>query len=92
MSSDEMTFAPELGLNIGYQITQHLRAFAGYDFLYLSNVLRPGDQIDRGINFSQTVQSAIAGNTTASGTRPALPFTESDFWAQGINLGLEFRY
>jgi hypothetical protein len=92
VSRDQIVFAPELSVKVGYQLTQNLRVFAGYDFLYLSNVLRPGDQIDRGINVSQTVQTVIAGNTGAPGTRPTLTFAGTEFWAQGINLGLEYRY
>jgi hypothetical protein len=82
----------EVGVNLGYQVTPSLRAFIGYDFLYLSDVLRPGNQIDRFINTGQTLQNAIAGGTFASGTRPAVPLTASEFWAQGINFGLGFRY
>jgi hypothetical protein len=92
MSRDQFAIVPELGLKVGYQLTHQLRFYAGYDLLYISKVLRPGDQIDRGINVSQTVQSTIAGNAAATGTRPAFAFADSDFWAQGINLGLEFRY
>jgi len=55
-------------------------------------VLRPGDQIDRGINVAQTVQGAIAGTAATPGARPAVSLVGSDFWAQGVNLGLEFRY
>jgi hypothetical protein len=92
VSRDQFAVVPEVGVKIGCQLTPRLRVYAGYDFLYLSNVLRPGEQIDRGINFSQTVQSVIAGNAAAQGTRPAQTFVGSDFWAQGVNLGLEFRY
>jgi hypothetical protein len=89
---DQIAFIPEIGVKIGYQITEALRIYAGYDLLYVSSVIRPGDQIDRGINFSQTVQSVIAGNPAATGTRPAATLTASDFWMQGIQLGLEVRY
>ena len=43
---------PEVGLNVGYQMTDHIRAFVGYNFLYWSNVIRPGDQIDRVIDIN----------------------------------------
>jgi hypothetical protein len=87
-----MAIVPEVGLNIGYQATRSIRAYVGYDFLYLSNVLRPGNQIDRSINTSQTVQSAIAGNSPAPGERPAVPLSGSEFWAQGIHFGLGLSY
>jgi hypothetical protein len=91
-SRDQIAIAPEVGVKLSYQLTRGLRLFAGYDFLYLSSVIRPAELIDRGINLSQTVQSAIAGNASAPGSRPAVNLVGSDFWAQGINLGLEFRY
>jgi Putative beta barrel porin-7 (BBP7) len=92
VSRDCFAVAPELGVTLGYRVTDAIRVSAGYDFFYLSNALRPGNQIDRGINFSQTVQSTIAGNAAAAGSRPAATLTDSDFWAQGLRLGLELRY
>ena len=92
INRDQIAIAPEIGVKVSYQLTRGLRISAGYDFLYLSNVIRPGEQIDRTINLSQTVQAAIAGNPAAPGTRPAMILAGSDFWAQGINMGLEFRY
>jgi len=68
---------PEVGLTAGYQVTDWMRASIGYDLLYWNSVLRPGNQIDRMIN-------------EVSRSSPA--FNATDFWAQGINLGLEFRY
>jgi Putative beta barrel porin-7 (BBP7) len=84
----EFAVLPEFGINLGFEITPHVRATFGYTFLYLSRVVRPGDQID------QTVTPALgaAAAAAAGATRPALLFRESDFWAQGLNLGLEFRY
>ncbi|HXD86527.1 MAG TPA: BBP7 family outer membrane beta-barrel protein [Urbifossiella sp.] len=36
---------PEANLRAGIQLSQQARVFAGYNFLYLSNVVRAGDQI-----------------------------------------------
>jgi hypothetical protein len=91
-SRHEFEAVPEVGINVGYYITGGLRAFLGYDFLYLSNVLRPGNQIDRTITFSQTVQNSIAGNPSAPGDRPVVLLVGSSFWAQGLNFGVEWRY
>jgi hypothetical protein len=86
-SRDFFTWAPEVGLNLGYQFTPHLRGYVGYNFLYWSDVLRPGNQIDRVVNVNQ-LPPAIPGGPA----RPAFTFNGSDFWAQGVNFGLEFRY
>jgi len=87
-TESQFTVLPEFGANLGFQVTSHLRATVGYTFLYLSRVVRAGDQID------QTVTPALgaAAAAAAGATRPALLFRESDFWAQGVNAGLEFRY
>ncbi len=91
-TANQLTVVPELNVSLGYQLTRGVRAFIGYDFLYVSSVIRPGNQIDRSINVSQTLQSAIAGNTPTAGTLPAINLAASDFWAQGINFGIEWNY
>jgi hypothetical protein len=77
--------------SINSQLNNHLRIYAGYTFLYWSDVARPGDQIDRGINTSQLpIVGASAGS--AGSNRPTFSFKETDFWAQGVNAGLEFPF
>ncbi len=65
----------------------------GYSFLYVSSVARPGDQIDRVINpnTSPAIGSNFSG-AVSSPPHPALNVQSSDFWAQGLNFGLEFRW
>jgi hypothetical protein len=71
-------------------ITPQLRAFVGYDLLYWTQVDRPGSQVDTNINLSQ---SAILGTGALTGPAyPAPVLNRTDFWAQGVNVGLEFRY
>jgi hypothetical protein len=82
---------PELGVQLGYQLSRHVRFFAGYTFLYWSTVVRPGNQIDRVLNPMQVPVVGPPGLLTGP-ARPAFSFHESDFWAQGGNFGLEFRY
>ena len=41
---------PQVGVRAGAQLTDYARVYVGYDFLYLSNVLRAGDQIDPRVN------------------------------------------
>jgi hypothetical protein len=77
----------ELALKAGYQITPQLRIHAGYDFLFWSNVLRPGNVIDTAINTNQIPPGALVGVS-----RPAPRLEGSDFWAQGIDLGAVFSF
>ncbi len=76
-AADRFALAPEGQLNFGYQLTPCLRAQVGYDFLYLSRVARPGNQID---------------NTFDGVNHPLVPLTSSSFWAQGLTLGLQLNF
>ena len=89
-SRDVFALAPELNLSVGYQFTQRIRGFAGYNFLYVSDVVRPADQIDRTVNPTQ-VPSLSAG-PLAGAARPAFAFQDSDFWVQGMNVGLLLQF
>jgi hypothetical protein len=91
---DEFAVVPEVGVTVGYQVTQHWRLFAGYNFLYWSSVIRPGDQIDPVLDVNQIPRFVPAGLTLPGvlPPRPAPQFSQSDFWAQGATLGVEFRW
>jgi hypothetical protein len=87
-TQSEFAVIPELQLQLGYEITQHFRVFAGYNLIYVSNVVRPGDQIDRTVSFNQ-----LAGlPPTSTPARPLPLFNTTDFWVHGVNFGLEFRW
>jgi hypothetical protein len=88
---DELAFIPEVGLNVGLQLTRHWKAYAGYSFLWVSTVARAGEQIDPVVNVSQF--PLRSGNGPLVGpARPAFTFNGTDFWAQGLNFGLEVSY
>ena len=79
--------APELAVKAGYQVTPQLRLHAGYDFLFWSNVVRPGGVIDTAINPNQLPPSPpVAPN------RPAPRLDGADFWAHGIEVGADFSF
>jgi hypothetical protein len=88
---DRFSVVPEGRLGFGVQVTDYLRVSIGYTFLYWSNVARPGDQIDRVVN--PAALPILGGTAPAVGpARPAFTFKDTDFWAQGLSVGLEFRY
>jgi hypothetical protein len=89
---DPFSFLPEGALNVGYTITPHLRVSVGYDVLYWSRVTRPGDQIDTVIDASKAPSLTGLGFAASPIARPVPQLKESDFWAQGITAGLEFRW
>lgn len=85
---------PEAQLRLGAYVTRSIRIFGGYDVLYVSDVVRPGNQIDRTLNL--TGNGALTGTGTplpiTGASRPQPLFNHTDFWVQGITFGLEFRY
>ena len=84
---------PEVALSAGYRITPAATIVLGYSFLYASNVVRPGNQLSRPINWTQTTAHTENPNAQLSG--PALPtfqFNRSAFWVQGVSLGLTVRF
>jgi hypothetical protein len=96
---NRLAFVPEGGIKLGFQATQHCRLFVGYSFLYLSDVVRPGDQIDTRVDLRQVpVASFATGGGPVPGVLmppavlPANPMKRSDFWAQGVNFGVEFKF
>lgn len=76
-SKNRFAVAPEAQLNVGYQISPYLRALVGYDFLFLSSVARPGNQID---------------NNYDGVNRPTVFLASSTYWAQGLTMGLQLSY
>jgi hypothetical protein len=95
-SQTRFSVVPEVGLTLNYQVYSWLRLSAGYNFLYWSDVVRPAQQIDRNVNFNhQPVITAAGAVTPGSGVGAAVPmprFQTTDFWAHGINFGVELRY
>ena len=77
--------APEAQVKLGYQLTPSVKLTVGYDFLYISNVIRPTDQINRDIPKGQTFQQ---DGTVASTSTPGKLFKSTDFYAQGLNVGM----
>ena len=88
---DDFSVVPELRINVGYQVTDHLRAFIGYTFLYWTEVVRPGEQVNLNVNSTQ-IPTSLEFGPLVGPAQPSFSFHHSDFWAQGLNLGAEFRF
>lgn len=92
-SRTEFAVVPEVALALGYRVTPAVSFFLGYNFLYASSVVRPGNQINRNVNTTQSV--AYTGEPVVDSTGPAQPsfsFKTSDYWAQSVSFGVEMRF
>lgn len=83
---------PEVGLQVGYYLTPHWRLAVGYNLLYLNNVVRPGDQIDTGLDVTRIPNFNLGGPavTPLPYPRPAPTFKQSDLFIQGISFSVQF--
>jgi hypothetical protein len=84
---NDFSVIPEFGLTLGYDLTCRLKATFGWSFLYWSSVMRPADQIDTNLNPTQFPPGTLRGVPS-----PAFRPVMTDFWAQGLNVGLDYRY
>jgi hypothetical protein len=85
-SADELAILPELGINFRYQATRSLSLTLGYSLLYLSEIVRTGDQIDTTLNPTQ-----LLGGNLVGPNRPLPQFNATDLWAQGFGVGLQWE-
>ena len=79
---------PEFGVNLHRQLNACWKLNIGYSLLIVTNVVRPGDQIDTQLDPNQFPPPATAGPFTF----PKFAFNDSDIWLQGINVGLEYNF
>ena len=84
-------------MTLCYQVTQRVRLTAGYNFLYWSNVFRPGEQIDRNLDAARIPNFCNLDPTQCphgliNPPRPQPTNRDTGFWAQGISLGLEVKF
>lgn len=75
---------PEATVKVGYRSGDRSRVYLGYNFLYLSEAARPGDQVQ-----SCGCAASATGMTATTPTPAVVP---SDFWVQGLLFGVEYRY
>jgi hypothetical protein len=84
---DRVGWIPEFTLTFGYKPRRWLELNAGYNIIWLSDVVLSGDQIDTGVNLTQT-----GGNPLIGPARPAFDFRETEYWLHGFNFGLTVTY
>jgi Putative beta barrel porin-7 (BBP7) len=95
---DRFTVVPEVNLNIAYDMRTWLRLSLGYDFLYWSSVVRPGDQILPEASAGAKTPPPFGQVPTFPGFGPGaapvppVPDHTTDFWAHGLTFGISLRF
>ncbi len=83
----DVTLIPELGVNVAYDLTDHVRLRGGYSFLYWENVTRPSSQIDTSINPNLVPPGAGGGPA-----KPTEAVAGNNLYVHGIIFGVEVRF
>lgn len=89
--TNRFAIMPELGAQIGAQVTSHVRLLLGYQWLYINDVVRPASQIDTAIN-QRLVPASLSFGSRAGQNAPVITARHDDFFAQGITFGIDIRY
>ena len=86
------------GLDVGVTFAKNIWVSVGYNFLYWSSVVRPGEQIDRRLDVTQIPNFSPPPSPPFGPTLPTNPqvpqrlLKDSDFWAHGLTAGIEIRF
>lgn len=82
-------YMSELNVRFGYRFNEHWLVSVGYTFLYWGNIIRPEEQINPDID-PRNVPSNLSYNPNAH--LPPFALQATNYWAQGLTFGLEYRY
>ena len=91
-SNTRFSAIPEVGANIGIQLMPGVFVRVGYSFLYWSSVARAGQQINRNLDVTQIPTSQFYGLNGGTGQPVFGSIVHSTYFAQGLNIGMEFRF
>jgi hypothetical protein len=84
-----LTLVPQVGVNVGWDLTRNVHLFTGYSVLWWPDVMRPGEEVDVGINPGLIPPAQRA---PGSPSRPMFLDAKSTIWAQALSVGLEVKY
>lgn len=80
----------ELNLGLTYKFTRNVQISFGYNLIYASSVIRPGEAIDPSINENQV--RYISNPTPTPVLAPYQRWNANDFWVQGMTFGATLMY
>ncbi|MES1213038.1 MAG: BBP7 family outer membrane beta-barrel protein [Singulisphaera sp.] len=84
---DVFSLLPQLEMKLSFMFSPNIRLMVGYDIMYWTRVVRPGQQIDEYINPTQA-----QGGTLIGTPGPVFRFQETQLLVQGLSTGVEIRF
>ena len=86
--TERVTLLPELNAKWRFRLREHVKLTLGYNFLYWNRIFCPGDLMDPQINLTQLPEFGPLTGTAL----PSRFFARTDYFAQGLELGLQVEY
>lgn len=90
--NDIFSVVPEVGVTVGYQPTHWCKFTLGYNWMYWTNVVRPGAQVDPVVNPIGVPTSTQFQSGLYQPPRPGVGYNETDIWIQAVTLGMQFTF
>jgi hypothetical protein len=90
-TTNRFIVAPEGSVQAGAYISSHVKLAIGYNFLYMTDVIRPGQQVNTQVN-TRFVPSSPAFGSTSGVQVPTVTGRREDFHAQGLTFSAEVKY
>ena len=84
---DVWAWAPEAGIKVSYAASANLSFSVGYTFMYWTEVLLAGDQVNTVINGSQFNGGGLVGPPD-----PTFNFNTTDYYVQSVDLGMNWSF
>jgi hypothetical protein len=88
-TQNSLSMIPELALNLTVDVAPNLKVLFGYGFMYMTNVARPAENLDRNVNIQPL------GAPTQIG--PPLPLrptsiAETNLWSNAFSFGVQLVF
>lgn len=80
-TQDQFAAVTEAGLSLGWHISPRTQLTLGYNLMYWSNIVRPGEQID-----------TVVDDLNVPPTSPTFQFNTTSFWVQSLTIGLNCEF
>lgn len=84
-TDNTFVLAPEIGVNLGYAISQNLDFSVGYNYLMVPKVAQASRQVGRNLNTN--LSSPLNGAAD-----PAFSFNNGHYGVTSLGLGVQYRY
>ena len=91
-NQEEFAAVPEAHVKIKYDLWHNVRLTMGYRFIYISDVVRPGDQIDLNLTTAQLPAPLPPAGPGTPGGFPVQTFNSTSVLMHGVDMGVEWVY